>query len=439
MVRAEGGYDAPATTVTRTLRETMSQSPRPPRRTLPRQVQLFAVGAAALAALLAILAVWLTGLITAAGPQSAAARPAAPGTFRPTKAEWAGLKLGTVKLMTFYPEVEAEGRIAIDQDHTTPVYSSFSGRVVKVVAEPGEVIAQGAPLLEVDSSELVQGTDKFIAALSQRETALAKLKLAEISEKREHALYLAKGTALKTWQKSEADLAAARDRLRIAEIAVASAPQDLRILGIPPQEIATIERAPPQDADPFAWVRAPISGTVIARKVGPGQYLPSGSSHAVFTIGDLSTVWLVAQVRESDAPLVRVGQQVQVRVLAYPGRTFDAKISWIASSIDPKTHCLPVRADVRNPGNALKSGMFARFRIITGLAGKTPAVPREAIILRGSSERVWLLKPDGVLAARAIRTGGVRDGRAEVLSGLKAGDRVVTSGSLFIDSAASGG
>ena len=183
---------------------------------------------------------------------------------------------------------------------------------------------------------------------------------------------------------------------------------------------------------------APISGTVIERQVGLGQYIKSGASKPVYTIGDLSMVWLVAKVREADAGRVRVGAPVRVQVLAYPSRVFKARISWVAPAIDPKTHRLPVRADVENRDGALKPMMFARFTIATGPARKTLAVPQEAVIRRGRKERVWVVEPHGRLAARTIKTGESRDGMVEVLSGLKPGERIVTAGSLFIDHAARG-
>jgi cobalt-zinc-cadmium efflux system membrane fusion protein len=362
----------------------------------------------------------------------------APGTFRPSKTEWAGLGVATVRMTSFRPAIRADGHIAIDRDLTTPVFSPYSGRVTQIDAKLGQFVEKGAPLLALDGSELVEGEDKLVAALSKRETAQARLRLATDIEQREHALYLARGAALKDWQKSGTELIAAQNRLRTAQIAVMAAREHLRILGNTPQEIARLESAPAQQGDPIAWVRAPISGTVTERRVGLGEYIKSGGAKPVYTIGDLSKVWLVADVRERDAPLIRLGEPVAVRVLAYPGRVFNARISWVASNIDPQTHRLPVRAEVENPDGALKPMMFARFRIVTGSAIAAPAVPQSAIIHRGHEERVWVKGPGGTLAVRTIRTGMSRHGMVEILSGLEAGEQVVTRGTLFIDHAATG-
>jgi cobalt-zinc-cadmium efflux system membrane fusion protein len=133
---------------------------------------------------------------------------------------------------------------------------------------------------------------------------------------------------------------------------------------------------------------------------------------------------------------MHAGEPVEVRVLAYPGRVFKAKIAWVASSVDPNTHRLPVRAEVENPDGALKPMMFANFSIITGGAIEAPAVPQSAIVYEGEEARVWVARNDGTIASRTIRTGRMSDGMVEVSSGLNPGEKVVTSGTLFIDRAA---
>jgi cobalt-zinc-cadmium efflux system membrane fusion protein len=125
-----------------------------------------------------------------------------------------------------------------------------------------------------------------------------------------------------------------------------------------------------------------------------------------------------------------------VQVLAFPGRTFDARISYVAAGIDPTTHRLPIHADVANPDGALKPEMFATFRIVTSAAMQAPAIPQEAIVNDPDGAHVWLVGPDKTLSIRKVRLGRSDGDLVEVLDGLKAGDQVVTSGSLFIDRAA---
>jgi cobalt-zinc-cadmium efflux system membrane fusion protein len=363
-----------------------------------------------------------------------------PGTFRPTQQQWRGLRLQPVATRTFRPEQVTEGSIAVDDDLTTPVFSHYSGRVIKVIAMLGDVVEPGAPLFVIHASEFVQAQNDLITALANLTAARSQLTMAQTTEKRAHELYLAQGGALKDWQQAQTDLITAQNTVRADEIALHAVRSRLRILGKSDKEIASLEVEPTQKLDPVATVTAPIGGTITQRQIGVGQYINSeanGAANPVFTISDPSTVYLIANVREMDAPLMRVGLSLEVHVLAYPDRIFKGKISWVAPSIDPNTHRLSVRADVENPDGALKPGMFANFSIITGEASTAPAVPSEAIVYEGERARVWVAGDGGdTLALREIRTGWVSDGVVEVITGLSVGDKVVTSGTVFIDRAA---
>jgi membrane fusion protein, heavy metal efflux system len=406
---------------------------------LPRRTQLAIIAAATAIAGLGFLA--FRPAVTASAYSAGAAPPTPPGTFRPTKEAWAGLKLAVAENMTFRPVVEAEGNIAIDDDRTTPVFSPYSGRVVKILAKTGEDVRRGQALMAVEASEIVQAQNDLISAVAALKAARSQFELAKTAEQRQHELYLAKGGALKDWQQSQADLTQARSNLDSAEIALAAVRNRLRILGKSDAEVAQLEHAPSERIDPVADVKAPIAGTVTQRQVGLGEYINSaaaGASNPVYTIGDLSVVWLIANVREADAPRIRLGEPAEVHVLAYPRRVFHARISWVGSAIDSDTHRLPVRADVENPDGALKPMMFARFDILTGPPVEKPAVTEEAIVYEGSTARLWVVGPHGTLVSRQVQTGMIRNGMVEITSGLAAGEKVVTQGALFIDQAAGG-
>jgi membrane fusion protein, heavy metal efflux system len=365
-------------------------------------------------------------------------RTRAPGTFTPTKAEWAGLKTEPAEMRLFRPECVTEGNVALDDDLNTAVFSPYSGRVVRAIAELGAHVERGAPLFAVQASEFVQGTNTLIAAVAADKTARSQLAQAEVNEKRAHELYLANGGALKDWQQSGTDLATAQNALRSADIALTAARNQLQILGKSGAEIAALEAQPTQQLDPVAVVTAPIAGTVTQRQVGLGQYIQSvssGASSPVYTIGDLSKVYLIANVREADARSIHVGEAVEVTVPAYPDRVFSATLSWVAPAIDQNTHRLPVRAVLDNPDGALKPSMFANFTIITGEAVTAPAVPQSAIVYEGDQARVWVAGANGTLALHEIRTGQTSAGMVQVLSGLSGGETVVTRGTIFIDRA----
>jgi cobalt-zinc-cadmium efflux system membrane fusion protein len=348
-----------------------------------------------------------------------------------------------VETKTFRAEQVTDGNIAINEDTTTPVFSPYSGRVTRVVARLGDNLKAGAPLMAVEAGEVVQGQNDLVGAAAALNTARSQLALAQSNEKRQHELYLAKAGALKDWLQTQAELAAAQNGLRSAETAHAAARNRLRILGKSADEIAASESSSDsRPMSPEALVRAPIGGTVVQRQVGAGQYIAStanGAANPVFSIGNLSTVWLIANVRETDAPLVRVGQAVEVRVLAYPERVFKARLTWVAASIDANTRRLPVRAEVDNRDGALKPMMFASFSIITGADVSAPAVPASAVVYEGDQARVWVAGDDGAVSARSVKTERAADGMVEVTSGLKAGEKVVASGTLFIDRAAQAG
>ncbi len=172
-----------------------------------------------------------------------------------------------------------------------------------------------------------------------------------------------------------------------------------------------------------------------------GQNIESvtgGASTPVYTVANLSTVWLMANVREADAPQMKLGAPVEVTVSAWPGRTFKAKLAWVGPTVDPNTHRLPVRADIDNRDGALKPAMFASFRIATGDASDAPGVPESAIVHEGDEARVFVLNADGTIALRKIVTGRTSGDLVEAASGLKVGEKVVSAGALFIDRAVEG-
>jgi cobalt-zinc-cadmium efflux system membrane fusion protein len=305
-----------------------------------------------------------------------------------------------------------------------------------VIANLGDDVERGAPLYAIQATEVVQAQNDLVSSAAALAKARALLNLAQTSENRQRDLYAAKASALKDWQQSQSDLVGAQSDLRSSEIALAAARDRLRILGKSDQEIAAFEATGKMNSE--ATVRSPITGTVIQRKVGLGQNITAGASDPVYSIGDLRTVWLIANVRESDAPLMRPGQEVEVAVLAYPGRVFKARLVYVAPSVDPATRRLAVRAEVDNTDGALKPEMFASFSIITGEDVAAPAVPEGSIVYEGDTARVWVVGDDGAIASRPIEVGHTQNGLVEVRKGLQAGEKVVTSGTLFIDRAAHG-
>lgn len=411
----------------------MSTSSHPPivGRLRQGRVWIVAVGLAAVAG----IAGW-----TLYTPQSVAlVRPVAPvesdGAFRPTDSQWAGFRFARVEPVAFREERATDGRIAINEETTTPVFSPYSGRVSRLIARPGDRVERGAPLFAIEASEFVQGHNDLVTALAGVEKAKSRLALAQMAEKRQRDLQAIRGGALKDLEQAQSDLVQAQGDLRAAEIALAAVRNRLHILGRSDDEIAELEKQDRVGAETV--VTAPIAGTVIQRKIGLGQYINAGAAEPVYTIGDLSTVWLVANVRESDAPRMKVGAPVAVTVLAFPGQVFEARLDHVAPALDPNTRRLPVRAVMANPDLELKPEMFASFRIVSGDARSMPAVPADAIVYEGANARVWVANPaTRSVVSRPVTVGDTSNGMVEIRKGLAVGETVVTSGTLFIDRAA---
>jgi cobalt-zinc-cadmium efflux system membrane fusion protein len=374
-------------------------------------------------------------------PRAKSAEPANtakpdPSRFKATDTEWASLVVEPAVEQVFRAELVTEGKIAVNEDSSTPIFSPYSGRVVKLLVKPSDVVQRGQELFVIEATDTVQALNDFITALTTLNSARSKLNLAEINEKRQNDLYAGKAVPLKDWQQSQNDLVTAQNDMRSAETSLEAAHNRLRILGRSEDQIKAFEQTRQISADTSIY--SPIAGTVVQRKVGPGQFISTGASDPVFVIGDLSKVWLTAFVRESEAADVRLGQEVDFSVLALPGRTYKAHLDYVSAAIDPTTRRLLVRATIDNKDDLFKPEMFASVTIYSGDDHKSVGVKREALIYEGDRVRLWVAHDDKTLELREVQTGLTNDNLVEVRTNLKAGEKVVTRGSLFIDRAASG-
>ena len=357
--------------------------------------------------------------------------------FQPTSAQWASLGMEPVKAMTFRSEHMTEGKISINEDHATPIYPPYAGRVIKLMAKPGDTVERGQPLFTIEAADMVQAQNDFLTAVAGVNRAKSRVSITEIIEKQNRTLYDSKAGSLRDFQTATADLAQARADQRTAESALEAARNRLSILGKADTEITAFQEQGKISSE--TPIYAPLSGTVVQRKIGPGQYVSYNSTGVVdpvYTIGDLSTVWLVAYVRESDAPKVRAGQQLDFTVLAYPKTTFKANIDHVAASLDPNIRRLVVRATIDNSQGQFKPEMFTSVTIYTDEGDSSLGVPRDAVIYEADNARVWVARADKTIELRQIKTGITRGNQVQVLQGLQPGEIVVTKGSLFVDQAA---
>jgi cobalt-zinc-cadmium efflux system membrane fusion protein len=358
------------------------------------------------------------------------------GRYTPTPAELASLTIEPVTQHNFRAEHVTEGKIAVDEDRSTPVFSPYTGRVIRLLAKPGDSVAQGQPLFVIEAGDTVQAQNDFVTAITGLNKAKSALDLAQLQDNRAKDLFEGKAVPLKDYQQSQATLIQAQNDMRSAQTALEAARNKLQILGLSAEAIAAFQEK--GHLDPSTTVYSPIAGTVVQRKIGPGQFISSGASDPVFVIGDLSTVWLTAFVRETDAALVSVGQDISFNVLALPGRPLKAHIDYVSAAIDPNTRRLLARATVDNKAGQLKPEMFANVTIYS--TGDHPAagVPKQALIYEGDQVRVWVAHDDKSIELRQIKTGLINGDLVEVKGNLNPGEQIVTKGSLFIDRAASG-
>jgi cobalt-zinc-cadmium efflux system membrane fusion protein len=395
---------------------------------MPRGRQWVILAVIGVFALALFLLIPVIGRLLATKPLPPVPAPPA-GTFQATNEQWATLGFAKVQTMDFVPSDSTEGKIAVDDTRTTAVFSPYTGRITRVMAKVGDHVRAGQPLFALDAAEFVQGQSDLLTAAAQVRQTKAALDRLQV-------LLKENGAAVKDVQQAQTDFATAQAALEAAR-------NRLRVLGMGAAQIAAAEAgAAARGIVPDTVVVSPIAGVVTQRAVGAGQNLASlannGGGTPAFTVSDLSQVWLVGDLREADAPLAKVGESIEVRVGALPGKVFHAKVDFVSPMVDPATRRVIVRADIANPGGELLPEMYATFDLITGPSEQAVGVPVEAVIYEGDTARLWVARPGHLLALRNIKTGRTHDGMVEVLSGLQPGEQVVTSGSLFIDRASKG-
>ena len=326
----------------------------------------------------------------------------------------------------------AVGQIAFNEDMSTVVLTPFAGRVTRLIAKLGDEVKRGDPLFEIDSPEVVQAQTDLIAALHGVEKSKSLLALAKRVMDRQTGLMSDKATSQRELDAARNDFAAAESDLATANGTLMAARNRLRVIvGRDKAEVERLERE--RSVNPLITVNAPIDGTVVGRKIGPGQYVRSDVADALYSISDLSTMWLKANVPETEIANVRVGQEIEVRVTALPERVFKARISAIGAASDTATRRIVVRSEIPNPDGLLRSDMFANFKITVGGGEPSAVVPVEAVIRDGNEAAVWVVGEPMLFRRRKVKLGMEREGRVQVLDGLAAGEQVVGRGAVFVD------
>jgi len=384
----------------------------------------------------ASVAILLAGALAGCWPSASAVTPAQPPAKDPdivrvSQDQLHQLEIIPVKPHKFRVYKVAVGQIAFNEDASTVVQTPFTGRVTRVIAKIGDVVKPGDPLFEVDSPEVVQAQTDLISALHALEKARTSLQVAQRQAERTARLLGDKAISMREAEQARNDQAIAESDLKTAEGTLHSARNRLRVfIGRDQAEVDRLERE--RIINPLVTVNSPIEGTVVARKVGPGQYVRADIADSLYGIANLSTMWLKANVPEVDIPHISVGQEVEVKVTALPERVFYAQVVAIGAASDASTRRVVVRSEIPNPGHVLKSEMFASFRIATNAGEDAPAIPSEAVIWEGEQAVVWIEREPMVLQRRKVKVGMEQDGRLQIRDGLKSGDLVVSRGAIFV-------
>jgi len=357
----------------------------------------------------------------------APANPAAPGpeTVKLSDSQLNAIKVAAVEDREFLIEKDAIGNIDFNEDRSVQVFSPYQGRIIQAFANLGDEVTKDQVLFTIESPDFIAAEASLIsaaAALEQTSSALTRAK----------ALYGSKGIDQNDYETAVANQQSAEGALRAARHAVA-------IFGKTEAEIDHTVAA--RQVETALIVRSPITGRITARNAAPGLLEQPGNPPAPYSVADLSTMWMLANVPEADSPNFKLGQEVRVSVMAFPGRVFTGKIAAIGATVDPNSRRITVRSEIKDPNHELKPQMFATFVIRTGAPVRAPGVPLNGVVREGDGTMsVWVVGDDPHrFTRRIVRIGHQQGGYDEILEGLKPGETVAVNGAIFLSNILYGG
>jgi len=370
----------------------------------------------------------------------AAAQPtaAANDVIDPTPEQLAQINVEFVREQLIDVPLETTGKVGFNEDRLTPVFAPYGGRVLELLANKGDLVKVGQPLLVIESPDLVAAVNDLAEARANEDKAKIALDIAEKAAQRARNLNSLEALATKELQAAESDLARAREDYRRATTAVSVVRNRLALFGKSADEIQHLEETIMDQIDRRIIIRAPLAGTIVDRKVGPGQYVKPDNPEALYLIGDLSTVWVNADVYETYLPEIHLGAPVEITVPAYGDRRFPARISAINPTVDPATRTIHVRCMVPNESGLLKPEMFANIRISSTAKRKVSAVPSTAVLTQGNESFVLAEESSGRFRKRRVKPIRESDGYTMLDEGVAGTDRVVTRGVLLLSNVIAG-
>ncbi|MHC2463275.1 cobalt-zinc-cadmium efflux system membrane fusion protein [Bradyrhizobium embrapense] len=382
------------------------------------------MGFAAMPVLAALLAgAWLTtradGVVNAKAAQDTARQDVNVEQQYVTLSDKqaASLKVMAAEQRSFRTLKNAVGSIDFNQNMLVQAFTPNPGRIVDTPLNVGDEVAKGDTLFTIDSPDLLQAESSLLAAAGVLE--LQTRTLARVRQ------------LLKTGGGAQKDVDQATSDQQTAEGNYKAGRNAVRIFGKTDAEIDRI--VADRKVDSILVVPSPISGRIIARNAAPGLFVQPGNAPAPYSLADISTMWMVANVIETDAPSYRIGQPVEVRVPAYPNEVFRGRVTTLGLNIDPNSHRQLVRSVIDDPQHKLRAGMLASFTIETEPPKLSVSAPLDAIVREGDGTMtVWVTTDGRKFDRRTVTIGMEQDGWRQILSGLAAGEKVASTGAVFL-------
>ncbi len=327
--------------------------------------------------------------------------------FNPGSAPLDFIKVEAVAETAGATSVTLPGRVSFDEDHTQRVASPIDGRAVSLLAKLGDKVRAGQPLIELSSPNVGQ-----LQADAQK--AMSDLSLADKAMERVHKLQ-AEGAV------ADKDVSQAENDYHKAKSDSARTTAQLKSLGVSPTDPAVA-----------VALRAQIAGIVVERNVLVGQEVRADQATSLITVSSLDSVWVLADAYEQDLSLVAEGDAVTIRVPAYPAETFPGKVGHVGEVVDPATRTVKIRCLVDNKSRKLKPEMFARVDVLNAAGHKLMLVPAQAVLNDGDKSIVIVASEGNVFRSRRVEVGPETEGKVRILSGLHAGEKIVTDGAIFM-------
>lgn len=306
------------------------------------------------------------------------------------------------------------GKIGFNEDRIAHVVAPMTGHILELRAKTGDSVKAGETLAVIKSKELSEAISDYLAGQKDLEMALKNFTMTK-------DLYEHEAASRMVFQQAENDLAKAR-------VQVARNAEKLRLMGVPDGELSEINKTPIQ---PRVEIKSPINGVVTERQATPGQYI-AADGIPLFTVADLSTVWVLADVFERDLRLLKPNQRAQVTTPAFPEYAFAARVSLINHALDPATRTVKVRCVVTDESKRLKPEMFASVNFFLEEFAPTITIPAQAVLTESGSCFVYLAKADNTFIRQKVDVQPGKPGRLRLISGLRAGDRIVTDGTILV-------